>query len=54
MNRKLGFNNNNNNLLSYEAKFRHYNTVIKPECVYAAETIASKALMEIEKKKRTF
>lgn len=36
--------------ISYQAKFRPYSTIVKPECLYAAETIARKWLSEIEKK----
>ncbi|KAI5734809.1 hypothetical protein M8J77_010675 [Diaphorina citri] len=41
--------------LSINAKIRHYNTVIKPECMYASECLAlntAKQLEEIEKKER--
>ena len=41
-------------VLSYQAKLRHYNTAVKPECLYAAETVARKGLMEVEKKERKF
>lgn len=40
--------------LSYQAKFKHYSTVVKPECLYAAETIATKGLSDLEKKERRF
>ena len=39
---------------SYQAKFIHYSMSVKWECLYVAETIASKGLTEIEKDKRKF
>lgn len=40
--------------LLFNAKFRHYNMVIKPQFLYAAENIARKRLAEIEKREEVF
>lgn len=45
----------NKKSLSINAKLQHYNTVIKPECLYASECLSmntAKQLGEIEKKER--
>ena len=45
----------NKRCISKYAKIRHYNTVIKPECLYAAETLImnrKKDMEDIQKKER--
>lgn len=41
-------------LLSNQVKFRHYNTIVKLESLYAAQTLPRKGLAGIEKKERKF
>lgn len=42
------------NEYSIQAKYRYYNTLVKWECLYAAEILARMKTAEIEKKKRKF
>ncbi len=46
---QLTKNTYNKKSLSWNAKIRHYNTVIKPEALYAAETLAMTNQDPIEK-----
>ena len=39
---------------SHQAKFRYYSTVVRLECLYVGETVASKGFSEIKKKEKTF
>lgn len=41
-------------MISLNARFRHYNTVVRPEYFYTAKTIARKGMKEIEKRECKF